>query len=248
MTTLLRLACLLTSVALAPAARAAEPDSCRACHKDEKFRVQNKKIYDYFKNWDGSAHDLAGLSCTDCHGGDKTKDDQAGAHAGILPQSDPKSPFHYKNIPQTCGKCHAPVLERFVKSRHYSQLEATGRGPSCITCHGSLDTKVYSSSIIERACSSCHNAKTKNRPEVIAQAKEILERLNHANGYRRGLKFYYEQVKRPKAMAKVDKAYDDVILFWHEFDFKRLGPRSKDLLAELKALYGLPCGGGLGRL
>ena len=130
------------------------------------------------------------------------------------------------------------MLQRFVKSRHYSQLDADGRGPSCITCHGSLDTKVYSSSIIERACANCHNAKTKNHPEVIAQAKEILESLNHANGYRRGLKFYYESVKKPSAMKKVDKAYDDVVLFWHEFDFKRLTPRAKDLLAELKALYG----------
>ena len=38
-------------------------------------------------------------------------------------------------------------------------------------------------------------------------------------------------------MVKVDAAYDDVIRYWHEFDFKRLGPRTKDLLAELKALY-----------
>ncbi|TBR21336.1 hypothetical protein EPO15_10585, partial [bacterium] len=136
----------LTAVAPLVRAAEAEPDGCRACHSEERFRVQNKKIYDYYQDWKGSAHDLAGLSCTDCHGGDKTKSDQPGAHAGILPQSDPKSPFHYKNIPQTCGKCHQPVLERFVKSRHYAQLEASGLGPSCITCHGSLDTKVYSSS------------------------------------------------------------------------------------------------------
>lgn len=219
----------------APAADKA--DSCRDCHKDEKFRVQNKKIYDYFQEWKGSAHDLAGLSCTDCHGGDVTKAEKTAAHAGILPQSDPASPFNYKNIPQTCGKCHQPVLERFVKSRHYAQLMTTGRGPSCITCHGSLNTKVFSSTILERACSNCHNKKTKNHPEVIAQAKEILEHLNHANGYRNGLTFYYKSIKKPEAMQAADKAYDDVILFWHEFDFKRLGPRSKDLLAELKALY-----------
>ncbi|MBI3297256.1 MAG: hypothetical protein HYZ75_03765 [Elusimicrobia bacterium] len=235
----LRSACLMTAVLLIPALGAAAPpvDSCRDCHKDERFRVQNKKIYDYYQDWSGSAHDRAGLSCTDCHGGDKAQAEQAAAHAGILPQSDPQSPFHYKNIPRTCGRCHDAVLQRFVKSRHYAQLESAGRGPSCITCHGALDTKVYSSSIIERACAGCHNAKTKNRPEVIAQAKEILERLNHANGYRRGLKFYYESVGKPQAMKKADASYDDIVLFWHEFDFKRLPPRSQELLAELKALY-----------
>ncbi|MBI5595237.1 MAG: hypothetical protein HY928_04010 [Elusimicrobia bacterium] len=212
-------------------------DTCRDCHKDEKFRVQNKKIYDYWQNWNGSSHDLAGIACVDCHGGDKTKPTQEGAHGGMLLQSNPDSPYNYKNIPKTCGKCHEAVLARFEKSRHFAQLEATGRGPSCITCHGSLDSKVYSSSILERACSNCHNAKSKNHPEVIAQAKAILETLNHANGYRRGMKFYYESTKKPQATAKLDKAYDDVILFWHEFDFKRLGPRSKDLLKELKTLY-----------
>jgi len=219
------------------AAEAAPTESCKTCHQDEKFRVENKKIYDYFQEWVGSPHDLAGLSCTACHGGDPAKASMDEAHLGIKPQSDPSSPFNFKNIPKTCGGCHPTVLERFEKSRHFASLKAGGRGPNCITCHGALNAKVYSTSIVERACANCHNAKTKNRPEVVAQAKEILAKLNHANGYRNGLRFYYKTTKRPQAMAKVDKAYDDVILFWHEFDFKRLSPRAKDLLTELKALY-----------
>lgn len=223
---------------VAAAAEPAKPaESCVECHKDDKFRVQNKKIYDYYQEWKGSAHDLAGLSCTACHNGDPAKAGKEEAHAGMVPQSDPASPFHYKNIPKTCGGCHQPVLDRFAKSRHFEQLKSTGRGPNCITCHGALNAKVYSTTIIERACSNCHNAKTKNHPEVIGKAQEILERLNHANGYRKGLRFYYKSVKKPEAMAKVDKAYTDTIDFWHEFDFKKLKPRSQDLLAELKALY-----------
>ena len=229
----------LASISWAPRASAVEPpsESCRQCHQDEKFRVQNKKIYDYYQEWKGSAHDLAGLSCTACHSGDPTQASKEEAHKGIIPQSDLNSPFHFKNIPKTCGSCHAPILERFAKSRHYDQLKSAGRGPNCITCHGSLNTRVYSRTIVERACMNCHNAKTGNHPEIAAQAQEILERLNHANGYRKGLKFYYKSIKKPEAMDKVDKAYADVILFWHEFDFKSLRPRSKDLLAELKALY-----------
>lgn len=217
---------------------AAEPrESCRECHQDEKFRVQNKKIYNYYREWSGSAHDLAGLSCTACHNGEPTKASKEEAHKGILPQSNPNSPFYFKNIPKTCGNCHAPILARFAMSRHYDQLNAAGRGPNCITCHGSLNTRVYSKTILQRACKNCHNPRTKNHPEVIAQAEEILERLNHANGYRKGLKFYYKSIKKPGAMAKVDKAYEDVIRFWHEFDFKKLLPRSQDLLVELKTLY-----------
>lgn len=225
----------IPSAAATPAAAPAE--SCVECHKDEKFRVQNKKIYDYYQDWKGSAHDLAGLSCTACHGGNPAKAAKEDAHAGILPQSDPASPFYYKNIPKTCGSCHEPVLKRFIKSRHYEQLKATGRGPSCITCHGALNARVYSTTIVQRACSNCHNAKTKNHPEIIAKAQEILARLNHANGYRNGLKFYYKSIKKPEAMIPVDKAYTDTINFWHEFNFKEIGPRSQDLLTETKRLY-----------
>jgi nitrate/TMAO reductase-like tetraheme cytochrome c subunit len=221
----------------APAASAAQAESCVECHKDEKFRVQNKKIYDYYQEWKGSAHDLAGLSCTACHGGDATKAVKEEAHAGILPQSDPASPFNYKNIPNTCGRCHQAVLDRFVKSRHYEQLKTTGRGPNCITCHGALNARVYATTIIDRACSNCHNAKTKNHPEIIAKAQEILGRLDHANGYRKGLKFYYKSIKKPEAMIPVDKAYTDTIYFWHEFNFEKIGPRSQDLLAEIKKIY-----------
>jgi hypothetical protein len=212
-------------------------DECRKCHQDEKFRVQNKKLYDYFQDWNGSAHDLAGLSCSSCHGGDPAKNTMEGAHAGILVRSHPDSPFNYQNIPRTCGRCHPEILERFQKSRHYEQIKASGRGPTCITCHGSLDTHIYHTTIVERACTNCHNKKTGNHPEIPAKAREILGRLNHANGYRKGLRFYYKTIKKPEAMSPVDKAYGDIVRFWHEFDFEKLGPRTQELLAELKALY-----------
>ncbi|MEK6654381.1 MAG: hypothetical protein AABY92_04425, partial [Thermodesulfobacteriota bacterium] len=112
------------------ASAAGRSESCVECHKDDKFRVQNKKIYDYYQEWKGSAHDLAGLSCTACHNGDPAKASKDEAHVGIVPQSDPASPFYFKNIPKTCGSCHRPVLERFAQSRHFEQLKTTGRGPT----------------------------------------------------------------------------------------------------------------------
>lgn len=218
-------------------AAAPKEDSCVACHKDEKFRIQNKKLYDYYREWDGSAHDRAGLSCSACHGGDPAKPSQEEAHQGVLPRSNPESPFHFRNIPKTCGGCHPLILERYEKSRHFERLKAKGEGPSCVNCHGSLNTRVYRTSVVERACSGCHSPRSKNHPEVVGKAREILDRLNHANGYRKGLEFYYKEIGKPEAMGKVDRAYADIVQFWHEFDFKRLGPRSQELLAETKALY-----------
>ncbi|MBI4403697.1 MAG: hypothetical protein HY537_06035, partial [Deltaproteobacteria bacterium] len=82
-------------------------NGCVDCHKDEKFKVQNKLLYDYYKNWENSPHEIANVSCVDCHGGNTKTHDKVEAHLGLLPQSDPKSPVYYKNIPATCGRCHS---------------------------------------------------------------------------------------------------------------------------------------------
>jgi len=231
-------ACILASLLAAGAApHGSSEESCRGCHKQEKFRVQNKKIFDYFKDWEGSPHDEAGLSCTACHGGQPAAESKEKAHAGILPQSDPRSPVHYKNIPATCGSCHEANLERFSRSRHYKLLETDGRGPSCINCHGSLSARVYYTTIVERACSTCHNAETGNHPEIVPKAKDILSRMNHANGYRKGLSFYYESIKQPEKMKPVDALYGKLVNAWHTFDLAALDTGSRDLVAELKAMY-----------
>ncbi len=58
--------------------------SCVDCHKDEKFRIQDKKVFDYFKKWEGSLHDMAGVTCQDCHGGDPSKAIKEEVHAKNL--------------------------------------------------------------------------------------------------------------------------------------------------------------------
>lgn len=218
-------------------ARAASPDSCRDCHKSEKFRVQNKKIYDYFQDWKGSPHDAAGVSCTSCHNGDPEAASAEEAHRGVLPQSSPTSPVHYKNIPKTCGSCHEPIYERFIKSRHYELLAAEGRGPSCINCHGSVSARVYYTAVIERACAECHNERSGNHPEIVGRAKDVISRMNHARGYQRGLSFYYEAVGQGRRMSRVNSLYEAAVRAWHSFDLAVLDKSSRELVRELKALY-----------
>jgi hypothetical protein len=50
---------LLTLLAALPAgaeAPAKAKDSCVACHRNPDFLVQNKKLYDYFRDWQLSIH------------------------------------------------------------------------------------------------------------------------------------------------------------------------------------------------
>lgn len=71
-----------------------QQDQCQACHGTESGLEQNR------------AHQLAGITCVDCHGGDPTEKDSKAAKAegtgylGVLER---------QAIPELCGNCHADV-------------------------------------------------------------------------------------------------------------------------------------------
>ena len=58
----------------------AEVDTCVECHKDPEFQVSYIRLYDYYKEWEGSAHELGGVTCVDCHLGDSTATVKEKAH------------------------------------------------------------------------------------------------------------------------------------------------------------------------
>jgi len=210
-------------------------DQCVECHKDEKFRIQNKKVFDYFNEWKGSIHDTAGVTCKDCHGGDPAKAGKEEAHANNLSPADLSSMVYYKNIPETCGKCHEAVYDNFIKSTHYKVLKKAGRGPVCTTCHGSLVTDVYYTSIVLSTCVMCHNQQTQNHPEVINAAEQILHRLNVSRGYMKWTSKYYKD--KPAELIRLNALYQKISDSWHQFDFATIEKDSNKLLSEVKTLF-----------
>lgn len=226
-------ACLASSRGLAAEA----VDSCVDCHQDQSFRVKNKKLFDYFKQWKGSAHDEAGVSCDDCHGGDPDALGKEEAHTGILAPSDQKSPVFYKNIPKSCGECHFEVYEYFIQSKHFQQLMNEDEGPNCVTCHGSLNSATYFSSDVVKTCADCHNSQSQNHPEVIELAGRILHRMNVAGTYRKWTSLHYESEGKPQVMKNANSLYDEIARSWHQFDFEETDRESETLLLELRSLY-----------
>ena len=210
-------------------------DTCVDCHKDEKFRVQDKKVYDYFNKWKGSIHDIAGVICVDCHGGNPAKAKKEEAHAKNLSPADVSSMVYYKNVPETCGKCHEEVYDNFVKSDHYKVLKKTGRGPICTTCHGSLVTNVYYTSIVLSTCIGCHNQQNQNHPEVINTAEQILHRLNVSKGFMKWTSIHYKN--KSGELIKLNALYQNISDSWHQFDFATTEKDSNKLLSEVKALF-----------
>jgi hypothetical protein len=191
-------------------------DTCIDCHKEQKFRVQNKALFDYYQDWKGSDHDEAGVSCGDCHGGDATLAKKEEAHGKDISPYKETSMVFYKNIPGTCGKCHEEVYRNFIDSKHYKVLEKSGRGPVCITCHGNPLANVYYTSTVLSTCRGCHNLQTQNNPEVIDVADTILHRMNKNRGLLRWTSLHLKDVNEledknsEKLLAELREIFRDV--------------------------------------
>ena len=139
------------------------PATCGACH-GLKFVMQSGGLTTQpFVAYQESVHGravAAGIMrsavCTDCHGSHE-----------ILSAMDSKSPIFKFNVPQTCGKCHAPVQRQFATSIH-GQAIARGdwQAPVCTDCHGIHGIKskedpnsaVSAQNLAQATCARCHES------------------------------------------------------------------------------------------
>jgi hypothetical protein len=144
-------------VLVAPTARALQqraPSQCVECHSRQSG---TSGAGHGFAAWRGSRHAAAGVTCEACHGGNSMATDQRAAHQGISRSSDPASAVFFTRVPETCGRCHAAEAGYFRSSIHYARLRSDGRGPNCVTCHGSMATKVLTADSVLVTCSACHS-------------------------------------------------------------------------------------------
>jgi cytochrome b subunit of formate dehydrogenase len=88
-------------------------DTCGSCHGNVRLTSSFGLPSDRVVSFNASYHGLAGkagsqtvANCSSCHG----------VH-NILPSSDPKSTINPKNLPKTCGQCHAGAGTRFAISQ-----------------------------------------------------------------------------------------------------------------------------------
>ena len=143
--------------------------------------------------------------------------------------TDPQSPIYFKNIPETCGKCHSTELEHFKNTMHYQRLSAEKRAPSCVNCHQPHSFKVLKASEITPLCSVCHNQKDQiSSANVPKDAKIALEM---ADELKEEIRIAENSISEAKAKGKdvtsaqndLDKAISvikDVPSLWHSFNLK----------------------------
>ncbi len=136
---------LLLLTILSPAARGQEETVCIQCHGPQPGKGGAP-----VKAWRGSIHADNGISCHSCHGGDPN--DAANA---MSPARGFVGTPQEAGIPAFCGRCHAGIMEDYLKSAHGRALGKGG--PTCVTCHGAHEVKKANLELInEKSCSRCH--------------------------------------------------------------------------------------------
>jgi formate-dependent nitrite reductase cytochrome c552 subunit len=200
-------------------------NSCITCH--ENLTAKNVSVN--YQRWSDSVHSGYFVTCDACHGGNPNVNSQAGAHSSLKNVTDPQSPIYFKNIPETCGKCHETELEHFKNTMHYQRLRAESSAPSCATCHQPHSFKVLKASELSSLCSVCHNEKDQaTSANVPVDAKLALEKATELQNEIVTVKNSISEA-RAKGMdvslAKndLDKAISvmkDVPSLWHSFNLK----------------------------
>ena len=164
----------------------AQQSRCADCHfanpSSEAFAVRSPFAAMHLRDWDLSAHSKAMVGCEKCHGGDSTTFESLQAHLGILNASNPASPVNRRNLPRTCGVCHAGPFVAFQKSRHFALLQGGDPNvPTCVTCHGDAGENRPSPKALESACRNCHRAdRPGGHPEHPALGRTMLEGIRDA--------------------------------------------------------------------
>ena len=93
--------------------------------------------------WNAGVHNLAGVSCFDCHN----------VHGG----SDLK--VHPKDVAKMCYKCHQDVKAKFMLPTHHSVPEGKMNCLDCHEPHGTANEKLLKEATVKETCCACHAEK-----------------------------------------------------------------------------------------
>ncbi len=133
------------------------PRTCGKCHGNPKL-AKEYGLPNVYSMYIDSIHGLAltrdGLlvaaTCTSCHGAHK-----------ILAPNNPHSRVYRKNVPSTCGTCHAGIEEKYFLGVHGKAMRAgDSDAPVCTSCHTAhsiMSVRTASFQLRTAAkCGSCH--------------------------------------------------------------------------------------------
>jgi Cytochrome c3/PGF-CTERM motif len=197
-----------------------------ACSLECHATTIDKIAKSNYEQWTNSKHAMFNVTCDNCHGGNTSSDVKEIAHTGVARSSESNSSVFYRNVPDTCGKCHTDELNQFKNSLHYQNLKALKQAPSCDTCHMPHEFKVLNASQFQDLCSSCHNIDMKIAPEIPEQA---MNAIANAEKLKSEIRIADDAIKQAKQQGKdtasaqkeLDSALairDNLPILWHSFN------------------------------
>lgn len=198
-----------------------------ACSLECHATIIDKIAKSNYEQWTKSKHALFNVTCNNCHGGDPGSDIKEKAHIGVTRSSDFNSTVFYRNVPETCGKCHTQELKEFMESGHYQKLKALKQAPTCDTCHSPHEFKVLNVSGFQDLCSQCHNEDMRVAPSDAPD--KAAASLENAENLKSEIKLAQDAIKQAKlegkdvslAQTSLDTAEsirDNLPVLWHGFN------------------------------
>jgi len=139
-----------------------EKSNCVRCHL-----TAGRELTVPVREFARSVHDLAKLSCNDCHGGDTKNDATAHEHDFI----GTKLSAHML----ACAGCHTGEAQAVGKGKHYWDLTKgiNKKYPVCADCHGNHDVgNPPPEFTLTNVCTDCHKQFAKDYPNAAAVVSE----------------------------------------------------------------------------
>jgi len=109
------------------------------------------------------------------------------------------------------------------------------QGPTCVTCHGSLNVAVLNVNTVEETCRNCHNEETQNSPENAQEARALLNRFLSIHRYYRYITKRGDPAETKRFFEEFDAQIHDLTVTWHTFDLDAIGEKTEAVLQELRA-------------
>ena len=198
-----------------------------ACSLECHATTIDKIAKSNYEQWTRSKHAMFNVTCDNCHGGDPGSNIKEKAHTGVNRSSDFNSTVFYRNVPETCGKCHTQELKEFRESLHYQRLKALKQAPTCDTCHSPHEFKVLNVSEFQELCSQCHNADMRVAPSDAPD--KAVTALNNAEKLKKEIKLAQDAIKQAKQQGKdmavaqksldtAESIRDSLPILWHGFN------------------------------
>jgi hypothetical protein len=130
------------------------------------------------------------------------------------------------------------MLDGYRQSNHFEHLIAEAQqaqGPSCVTCHGSINVGILNVESVEDACARCHNQESDNHPENPQKATLILNRFLSIHRFYRYIAVRAEPEEARDFFQVIDARVHHLSVTWHTFDLPAIEEETKQVLALLKA-------------